>query len=105
MPQAMALIRAELGPDAVILSSRRVAGGVEITAALEAPDVPQPAPVPEPERRTAAEICLLARHGTPEALARKLRNGPLSFALSVVLRFQPLDAAALRKKLLFVGPP
>ena len=35
MTAAMALIRAELGVDALILSSRRVPEGVEVTAALE----------------------------------------------------------------------
>ena len=39
MAAAMAQVRAELGPDALILGTRRVAGGVEITAALE-PDDP-----------------------------------------------------------------
>jgi flagellar biosynthesis protein FlhF len=33
--QAMALIRSELGADALILSSRRVSGGVEVAACLE----------------------------------------------------------------------
>ena len=33
MRQAMKLVRDELGPDAAILSNRRVAGGVELTAA------------------------------------------------------------------------
>ena len=118
MPEAMALIRDELGIDAVILSSRRIAGGVEVTAALEEPEA-DPAPLPqfptrempreaprEAPRATAPVVhdtCPLIRHGTPEPLARKLRNGPLPFALSVVLRFQPLDAVA--RPLLFVGPP
>jgi len=120
MPEAMALIRDELGIDAVILSSRRVAGGVEVTAALEEPEA-DPAPLarfpvrevpreiprapPAPAAPLVHDACPLVRHGTPEALARKLRNGPLPFALSVVLRFQPLDAAVLVRPLLFVGPP
>jgi flagellar biosynthesis GTPase FlhF len=32
---AMALVRAEFGSDALILSTRRAGGGVEVTAALE----------------------------------------------------------------------
>jgi len=34
-PDALARVRKELGPDALILSTRRVTDGVEITAALE----------------------------------------------------------------------
>jgi flagellar biosynthesis protein FlhF len=102
MPQAMAQIRAELGPDAVILGSRRIAGGVEVTAARDAAEAPPPPPQHAPPRRAP---CPLAAHGTPEALAAKLRAGPLPFALSVVLRFQPLDAAALARPVLFLGPP
>ena len=35
--QAMAMIRAELGDDAVIISTETVADGVQVTAAIEAP--------------------------------------------------------------------
>ena len=35
MPEAMAQLREELGADAVILSTRRTAHGVEVVAALE----------------------------------------------------------------------
>ena len=35
MREAMALLRAELGAEAVILDTRRVAGGIELTAARE----------------------------------------------------------------------
>lgn len=35
MRQAMKLVRDELGPDAAILGNRRVAGGIELTAALD----------------------------------------------------------------------
>ncbi len=44
VPDAMARVRAELGPEALILGSRRVTGGVELTAALEAPDHRPPLP-------------------------------------------------------------
>jgi flagellar biosynthesis protein FlhF len=96
MPQAIAQIRDELGADAVILGSRRVAGGVEVTAAREEA-TPAPPVIPRD--------CPLSGHGTPEQLAIKLRSGPLPFALAVVLRFQPFDAAALTRGLLFIGPP
>jgi flagellar biosynthesis protein FlhF len=48
----MALIRAELGADALILSTRRLNGGVEIAACLDAPDADEdhdlPAALPPP---------------------------------------------------------
>jgi flagellar biosynthesis protein FlhF len=52
MRAALRLVREQLGPDAVIMSSRRVKGGVEVTAAIdfdaqrvEAPRAPEPADV------------------------------------------------------------
>ncbi|MGV2836059.1 flagellar biosynthesis protein FlhF, partial [Pseudomonas shirazensis] len=48
MRQAMKLVRDELGSDAAIIGNRRIAGGVELTAALDyklsalAPRVPNP---------------------------------------------------------------
>lgn len=49
MTAAMSLVRSEMGPDALILSSRRVAEGIELTAALEdecAPAAPLDAATP-----------------------------------------------------------
>jgi len=82
MPEAMRRVRAELGEDALILATRHVADGVEITAALE-PDEPPPA---EP-----ALISALEYHGVPASF----QPGNLSFAAL------PLDD----QPLLFVGPP
>lgn len=62
MAEAMARIRAELGEEAIILSSTRVAGGVEITAGLEPPE-PEPPPVPTPR---------LAFQPLPDGVARPL---------------------------------
>ena len=45
MAQAMARVRAELGPDALILGTRRVADGVEVTAAVEPDDQRSPTAV------------------------------------------------------------
>ncbi len=60
MRQAMKLVRDELGPDAAILGNRRVAGGIELTAALDyqAPLAPsKPNPALEVElRKTQARI-------------------------------------------------
>ncbi|MBD9512456.1 MULTISPECIES: flagellar biosynthesis protein FlhF [Pseudomonadaceae] len=60
MRQAMKLVRDELGPDASIIGNRRVAGGVELTAALDyqAPvAASKPNPALEAElRKTQAKI-------------------------------------------------
>ncbi len=86
MPQAMAEIRAELGLDALILSSRRIAGGIEVTAASEAEaDIPALAQLSEQGREAA-----LAHHGIPAVLASKLMAGPLPLALAVTLRFKAI---------------
>src|SRR5919199_3845309 len=44
MAEAMAQVRAALGEEAVILETRRVAGGVEVTAALAGPPEPEAEP-------------------------------------------------------------
>ncbi len=60
MRQAMNRVRDELGDDASIISTRRVAGGVELTAALDyqaPPAVARPNPALEAElRKTQAQI-------------------------------------------------
>ena len=43
VPEAMARVRAELGAEALIIGSRRVSDGVELTAALEPEELPRPA--------------------------------------------------------------
>ncbi|MBT8766420.1 flagellar biosynthesis protein FlhF [Metapseudomonas boanensis] len=54
MRQAMKLVRDELGADAAIIGNRRVAGGVELTAAL---DYPLPAAAPsKPNPALEAEL-------------------------------------------------
>lgn len=110
--EAMAQVRAELGAEALILSTRRVAGGVEVTAALEQEPAPAPLPPPvselpsgpgpgaDPERVSA-----FAWHNVPAGLARRLGAGPLPFALSATLHFERLAFAPGASPLLLVGPP
>jgi flagellar biosynthesis protein FlhF len=98
MATAMAQVRAELGEEALILATRRVGDGVEVTAALEPEDLPPPsAPV------EAARLALLDYHGVPEALRAALRYGDLEAALADAIPFGtlPLDVSPL----LLVGPP
>jgi flagellar biosynthesis protein FlhF len=93
--QAMGRVRAELGADALILGTRRVADGVEVTAALEPPAPPSPA------AEAAHSAASLSWHGVPPLLAERLRRGPLTS----VLRFERLPLAAGTPPLLFAGPP
>ncbi len=107
--EAMARVRVELGPDALILATRRVAEGVEVTAALEPVEpmdpmepvaAPRPPP-PDPERERQ-----LAWHGVPPALAQALAAGSLEAALSRTMRFGTLGLATPdARPLLFAGPP
>ncbi len=62
MAQAMARVRAELGEDALILATRRVGDGVEVTAALEPEDEPAPPSCADPARLAALDF-----HGVPAA--------------------------------------
>lgn len=96
---AMAQLRAELGPDALLLATRRVADGVELTAAF-APPAPEPvAPLPDPAREAA-----LVWHGVPAPLAAELAAGPFDAALGAAFRFTPLPLGG-GKPLLLAGPP
>ncbi len=98
MREAMAAIRAELGPEALILGSRRVGGGIEVSAALEPADE---ATLGEPPGCAAA----LAWHRVPARLAGRLAEGPLEQALAQTLAFAPLALAPGADPLLLVGPP
>jgi flagellar biosynthesis protein FlhF len=102
MADAMARVRAELGPDALILGSRRVADGIEVTAALEpAEPVAAPAkPLPDPARAAA-----LAFHAVPSDLLPALDTGVLDEALARALPFGTLPLGATDRPLLLTGPP
>jgi flagellar biosynthesis protein FlhF len=103
MADAMARVRAELGADALILGTRRVADGIEVTAALEpAEPVAAPAaPLPSDSVRTAA----LGFHAVPAALRPLLESGPLEDALGRTLPFGALPLQAGTRPLLLTGPP
>jgi flagellar biosynthesis protein FlhF len=101
MAEAMARVRKELGEDALILSTRRVSDGVEITAALE-PDEPPPPPLPTPD---PARLAALDFHAVPAALNAILAQGELSKALASTLTFGALPLAPGASPLLMVGSP
>jgi flagellar biosynthesis protein FlhF len=101
MSDAMAILRAELGEEAVILGTRRVGGGVEVTAGQDAEDEPV---LIAPE--CGPDLALppaLRRHNLPPALARRLAGAPLPAALAQEFRFAPLPLDS--GPLLLVGPP
>ena len=107
LSDAIAQLRRELGPEALILSSRRVAGGVELTAALDRPDEPprpsQPSPPPSHHPLAGLDA---AYHAIPPALAACLGGPDLARCLAAALRFGrlPIPAAAHRP-LLLAGMP
>ncbi|HEY5301898.1 MAG TPA: GTP-binding protein [Acetobacteraceae bacterium] len=99
MAEAMACVRAELGPDALILATRRVADGVEVTAALE----PDPSPIvarDDPQRER-----LLAYHDVPMPLRAVLTRGVLEDALADCFTFAALPLSPESRPLLFAGLP
>ena len=118
---AMAMVRDELGPDALILANRAVEGGVELTAAHEhaQPESTPPqqaAPVEWPTHPPARSISqmnsgeiarsgTLRWHGVPAALATRLGRGDLAAAVAAELRFDTLPCRADERPLLLVGPP
>ncbi|MEO3473308.1 hypothetical protein AAFN86_15675 [Roseomonas sp. CAU 1739] len=102
MPEAMALLREELGAEAVILSTRRTAQGVEVTAALE-PEEPLMIP-PAGPASPAAATGPLTFHNPPAAFTAALGHGPLDQALAASLGFAPLPDGRDRPVML-VGPP
>jgi flagellar biosynthesis protein FlhF len=103
LADVMAQARNELGAEALILSTRRTAAGMELTAALEQPEeeLPPAPPPPQPPR----EDNLLAWHGIPDPIARRLAAGPLERTLPTVLRFGQLPLGTDEPPLLLTGPP
>jgi flagellar biosynthesis protein FlhF len=98
MAQAMARVRAELGEDALILATRRVGDGVEVTAALEPQTPSPPLPPADPARLAALEF-----HGVPAVLRAALQRGELETALTDTIPFASLPLG--ESPLLLVGPP
>ena len=107
--EAMRQVRAELGPDALILGTRTVRGVVELTAALEpgpvVPPTPAEPPLAPPRAPTAATpgTALTAFHGLTGVLGQRLADPALEPALARVFRFAPLAFRPM--PLMFAGPP
>lgn len=100
MRQAMKLVRDELGADASIIGNRRVAGGVELTAALDyqVPAAParQPNPALESELRktqsriVSAQAELATRAQGDAGKDRQLLGEQPSLALDSLAAAQPM---------------
>lgn len=95
---ALTAVREALGEDAVVLSTRRVGGGVEVTAALDLAEPELIEPEPDPQD-TPPE---LARHNLAPGLGAGFTGQDLATALAGRLSFEPLP---LDQPILLVGPP
>jgi flagellar biosynthesis protein FlhF len=97
MADAMAQVRVELGDDALILNTKLVHGGVEVTAALE--------PEPEPIQHADGHLEALTWHGVPLELRAALANGNLEGAVAGTLRFGSLPLTSDQAPIMLTGPP
>lgn len=100
MAQAIARVRAELGDDALILASRQVGDGVEVTAGLEQAD-DEPVLVPP----TTSTQTTLRFHGVPDQLVETAASGDLVTALARQFAFRPLPIEPGQPPLLLLGRP
>jgi flagellar biosynthesis protein FlhF len=124
MQEAMRMVRAEMGEEAVIVSTLQnpKQGGVRITAALERAETRGPCgAAPQPPARPRAALldrirCALEDHGTPEPIVARLANAArisgadtaeiaLAAALDDCFRFAPLSEKEARKPVMLIGAP
>jgi len=113
MSEAMALVRRELGPDAIIVSSEEADdGSTRLTAAR---DTGEPLSLPDEPDIIDPLAEALAAHGLAPTLVEKIICAALPFdtdeplvalagAFTKLYGFQPIAADEARP-LLFVGPP
>lgn len=119
MAAAMKRVRAELGADAIIVSSHETAGGVEVVAAVDsAPETGfEIAPLSaEPADGVDALQDILDYHRVPAALGESLADAAaaldtddailtLAGALDSRFAFAPLGNGRDNRPLLLIGPP
>lgn len=122
MAEAMEMVRAELGDDAIIVSTQRAAGtkGVRVTAALEPADADL-AISEMLEGGTDSSVAetvreALTNHGTPQRLAERLVNAArtseiadptlaCAAALEAGFAFAHLPEHSAPRPFMLVGPP
>ena len=108
MRRAMRMVRDAQGPDAVILSNRRVGGGVEVVTAIdydesllqsdEQPAAAVKAPVVERASETwSREPTLVGMKQEVASLRRLLESQLASLAWNETVRHHPVRAGVLRK--------
>ena len=95
---AMAMVRDELGPDALILASQTVEDGVEVTAAQEF--VP-----PIREAESVSPVADWAWHGVQPPLADRLARDDLVASLAGEFTYASLPCQRDASSLILVGPP
>jgi flagellar biosynthesis protein FlhF len=80
MRDALRLVRAELGPEAVILGTRPLGTGVEVSAAVDAEHLPGSLPAPEPQPVAAAndESLLLSMGGGAHRAGAQVANAQMA---------------------------
>lgn len=123
MPEAMALVRNQLGIDAVILSTGKVNGGISVTAALDHGDAMggdttlAELPLPELPHDPSEEVHeTLIAHGTPAPIVERVLTAALergatdalaalAAGLGAVFTFAPLSERPESRPLMLVGPP
>jgi len=129
MAEAMALIRQELGDDAVIVSTQRAAGdgGIRITAAVEEPGqdgdlrsalAAENGDIPDSmkDARVLEVQAALDYHGAPRRLTDRIVNlvlrsdakdgvGACATALDDIFAFAPLPERKSPRPFLICGPP
>src|SRR5581483_8600147 len=132
MPQAIKMVRAELGENAIIISSQKGDNGrgVRVTAAVDGyddePDDTLP-PVDQPLDAIESIADALDRHGTPGVLAERLLKAAaplaerllraasalavdapimtMAAALDSLYGFAPLPERDIRRPVALIGPP
>ena len=108
MRTAMKLVRDELGADASIIGNRRVAGGVELTAALDyQPVVPARQPNPELEaelRKTQAKIAHAQAELATRAVADERKDRQLFANESLIAPELPATAVKAQRPVTAQSP-
>ncbi|WP_374652604.1 GTP-binding protein [Dongia sp.] len=115
MKEAMALVKAELGPDAVILNTEQVGQAFKITAALDRDAILAQPPLPAQDPLEAIAQALdfhrvnpaLAERLTQQAAQVLLENPHQALAAALRLRFpvQPLTEKQPTRPIMLVGLP
>lgn len=129
MPDAIAMVREELGDNAVIITTQRGENGrgIRVTAAVEGDEDDEVPPVDQPLDAIEAIADALDRHGTPAALAERLLRAAaplaeklqraasalavdapimtMAAALDSLFKFEALPERDTSSPVILIGPP